>query len=519
MASLPSPAVDVSSIAPCCICMEVKDYHSTMLIECTKCGIRVHVKCYGLSLEGGDASSWLCQPCAHMSQSSPPPAVAPQCAVCPIAGGALRLTDQTDVWCHVLCINWIPELYHSLAGAMDEAVEIALLDRSRSSLKCLVCGLRGGCIQCVSGRCAKAFHVLCAFRSPSSLIFTGYNTESQQVYHCKGHLSDVSSRRYEMVDNSWRTLPEVQKFVADHPLTEGKCRFCSNKIAAAGRESHETQCLLGWLSRRDADRRKKELDRLGLKPPQISYAKKNIKSPSKKNGKNRGKNRTSNDHVNGSPSARNGKYKRHPVPMRDCPECGEPIRETLMMGHLKNSCPRSRHANGSKLKRNRMMSPRNFGNGAIQEETEAADLSDVLFASWPGQNSGAPMDSTYFWKVMENHFFSSKMLEKKRMEQLSKSLCGVKLDELAKSLVIGYKYSDQKEQENPKSESEEQDTEEEDDSLDDGTCVVCFDGQSPESNPIVFCDRCELAVHQRCYGIAKVPSRTEGICMPVGELA
>ncbi|RLN74879.1 hypothetical protein BBJ28_00005294 [Nothophytophthora sp. Chile5] len=408
--------------------MEVEDYNGSVLVQCAKCGVRVHIKCYGVSVTGagGDMSTWHCQPCEYvmgtatgaLKANTTSPLLAPQCAVCPVAGGALRLTDQRDVWCHVLCLNWIPELSHSMAGQMDEAVEIALLDRSRSSLRCLV------------------------------LIFTGYNNDNQQVYHCKTHLSDVSTRRYEMVDNSWRSLPEVQKFMHDHPSTDGKCRYCSTKLVAATREGHETQCVLGWLSRRDAQRRKEEVDRIGVKPVQIAYARKKAKSPSKGvGGKNRSKSspiarkdRLDEEHQaelsgDGLLSARSGKQKRQPVPMRPCPECGESVRETLMMGHLKNSCPRSRHtdARGSKLKRKTQMPPRPIGGDIFQDEVEVADLSDVLFASWPGQTSGAPMDSTYFWKVVASHFFSSKVLAKKRMEQLCKSLCGMKSEDIAKS--------------------------------------------------------------------------------------
>lgn len=84
---------------------------------------------------------------------------------------------------------------------------------------------------------------------------------------------------------------------------------------------------------------------------------------------------------------------------------------------------------------------------------------------------------------------------------------------LCSSLLIGYRSGDEPEKEVKKTDTEEQEgsTEDEDDAIDDGTCVVCFDGQSPETNPIIFCDRCELAVHQRCYGMDKVPSN-EFIC-------
>ena len=36
-------------------------------------------------------------------------------------------------------------------------------------------------------------------------------------------------------------------------------------------------------------------------------------------------------------------------------------------------------------------------------------------------------------------------------------------------------------------------------------CDVCFEGESVEGNEIVFCDSCNVAVHQVCYGISVVP--------------
>ncbi|KAG1696562.1 hypothetical protein DVH05_018255 [Phytophthora capsici] len=413
-----------ASPEPCCICMELVDYQGTLLVQCSGCAIRVHVKCYGTSVTGDAASSWLCQACEYKT-SAPAKHLSPQCAVCPTAGGALRLTNQRDVWCHVLCINWIPELYHSLSGVMDEAVDISLLDKNRSTLRCVVCGVRSGsCIQCVSGRCARAFHVSCAFRAPSSLIYTGYNTENQQVYHCKAHLSDVSSTKFEMVDDSWRKLSHVKKYVEAHPATtEPKCRWCSAKVTLPNKEGHEMQCLLSWVARYDALKRKEEVARVGIKPCGISY---NAKSPSKK-GKSRSK-----SSPNARKNTRESKYKRQESTTRPCPACGEHLKESQLQGHQKNSCPKSQNA----IKRK--MSPRN----GLQDDGEVVDLTDVLFASWPGQNSGAPMDSTYFWKVVENHFYSSNVLQKKRMEQLTKSLCGVKLSDIPKARKRQLKVSD-----------------------------------------------------------------------------
>ena len=36
-------------------------------------------------------------------------------------------------------------------------------------------------------------------------------------------------------------------------------------------------------------------------------------------------------------------------------------------------------------------------------------------------------------------------------------------------------------------------------------CAVCFDKASPEDNPILYCDRCNLTVHRICYGLQSVP--------------
>jgi hypothetical protein len=36
-------------------------------------------------------------------------------------------------------------------------------------------------------------------------------------------------------------------------------------------------------------------------------------------------------------------------------------------------------------------------------------------------------------------------------------------------------------------------------------CHVCWDGESFEENPILYCEVCDMAVHQICYGIATIP--------------
>ncbi|KAG1679166.1 hypothetical protein FOA52_000522 [Chlamydomonas sp. UWO 241] len=44
-------------------------------------------------------------------------------------------------------------------------------------------------------------------------------------------------------------------------------------------------------------------------------------------------------------------------------------------------------------------------------------------------------------------------------------------------------------------------------------CAICADGESVEPNQILFCERCDVSVHQHCYGVPEIPDG-EWLCWP-----
>lgn len=39
----------------------------------------------------------------------------------------------------------------------------------------------------------------------------------------------------------------------------------------------------------------------------------------------------------------------------------------------------------------------------------------------------------------------------------------------------------------------------------DPPCAICLQAEVYDTNEIIFCDKCNVAVHQRCYDVAEIP--------------
>uniref|UniRef100_A0A183DG57 PHD-type domain-containing protein n=1 Tax=Gongylonema pulchrum TaxID=637853 RepID=A0A183DG57_9BILA len=73
------------------------------IIFCDGCNLSVHQSCYGLDLV--PQNEWLCQKCALLGIN-----VFPNCALCPLTGGAMKCTECGYIWAHIACALWISEV-------------------------------------------------------------------------------------------------------------------------------------------------------------------------------------------------------------------------------------------------------------------------------------------------------------------------------------------------------------------------------------------------------------------------
>ena len=97
--------------AICQICLESYNILEDKLITCTNCIQTVHQSCYG-SLDTKKNSEWICDSCNYLLSN---PHSHCKCEFCPIMDqGPLKqlkvIDDDNEIWAHIQCVNWIPEL-------------------------------------------------------------------------------------------------------------------------------------------------------------------------------------------------------------------------------------------------------------------------------------------------------------------------------------------------------------------------------------------------------------------------
>ena len=158
MSNQAEPEQDVEEDEVCDVCCEGYSDASNALIFCDGCDLPVHQACYGVAeIPTGE---WLCDPCAASSRTALSAGgkkqrkeKAPACALCPVAGGALKPTVEGG-WAHVVCALWVPEMSFVDVDSMSPVAGCASVPKSRRGLTCRVCKEKncGAGIQCADAK-------------------------------------------------------------------------------------------------------------------------------------------------------------------------------------------------------------------------------------------------------------------------------------------------------------------------------------------------------------------------------
>lgn len=140
----------------CNVCHMDEEYENNLFLQCDKCRMMVHARCYG-EREPTDGVLWLCNLCRPGSPVVPPP-----CCLCPVTGGAMKPTTDGH-WAHLACAIWIPETCLSDIKKMEPIDGLSRISKDRWRLLCSICAVPyGACIQCSNPACRVAYHPLCA---------------------------------------------------------------------------------------------------------------------------------------------------------------------------------------------------------------------------------------------------------------------------------------------------------------------------------------------------------------------
>ncbi|KAL2934052.1 Histone-lysine N-methyltransferase ATX2 [Bienertia sinuspersici] len=124
----------------CNVCHMDEEYENNLFLQCDKCRMMVHVRCYGE--ESVDGGLWLCKLCRVGAPEFTPP-----CQLCPVTGGAMKPTTDGH-WAHLACAIWIPETCLSDIKRMEPIDGLSRINKDRWKLVCSICNVPwGACIQ------------------------------------------------------------------------------------------------------------------------------------------------------------------------------------------------------------------------------------------------------------------------------------------------------------------------------------------------------------------------------------
>ncbi|KAI3634671.1 hypothetical protein MIR68_007052 [Amoeboaphelidium protococcarum] len=229
----------------CCICFKAEQTTDNPILKCSdpSCDVQVHAKCFGISPGAipsqAEVQQWLCEKCRLGEHSA-------YCALCPNLGGALKQTKKKNVWIHILCAMWIPEVTFQNVDFLS-GIETKYVPQSRFNRYCCLCANShlagiGACIDCsyeefsAKNRkmtCGRSFHVTCASRYNLLNDAAQFNSEhSSSDYDADEHIVYCNVHRFgryhaeldhDSCINAWDSW-RVGRYAASDVLTGDQIR-------------------------------------------------------------------------------------------------------------------------------------------------------------------------------------------------------------------------------------------------------------------------------------------------------
>ena len=167
------------------------------LLKCQLCSLTVHQDCYvgGVGTLAAHASpgslNWLCDPCSKAKSSE-----RPYCCLCMLRGGALKQTDDTKNWVHVICALCIHGInFRSPHSRSILHIPSSLFIEETKHNACVYCGLftrvltkspTGLTVKCNFADCHNRFHVTCGYLQ-SGCTFEQGDWPNSTIILCHEH--------------------------------------------------------------------------------------------------------------------------------------------------------------------------------------------------------------------------------------------------------------------------------------------------------------------------------------------
>ncbi|KAK2196558.1 bifunctional Zinc finger [Babesia duncani] len=150
---------------------------------CRACGFSVHAACYGLDPK---VEGFICDRCNFDRKKANSKT---KCHLCLQTDGAMRYSEQEDVWVHSSCIYFAPRGSSARFDDrlnLDKPKGVKRAATSCTRKKCDICGLgRGLMVPCSHPECYRFLHPRCALKTNNGKMFcecVSYKSRLQRQY-------------------------------------------------------------------------------------------------------------------------------------------------------------------------------------------------------------------------------------------------------------------------------------------------------------------------------------------------